>query len=336
MNTKNSKSILIASLSIIGAVGAAVACGSMTKKDSGVSAASNSGDGSETSTYTAPGVLTLGTTAVEYPANALPEGTKLKTGTADDPAEFAVVGDVGGGAASSSVSVVATGADGSDVGETSSPLTIAIHVPETTALTALATTVPKVYDNLCAVGKGRNGTLRVWRRSAMTTDTKLQGRFKFKTKWLGVYQMQFCGAMPLKDIASANTDGNDASAYVSGSPIASCKVTQADGYSSCEVFTGIDFGDNRLLDTYKSKCSEKSGTFSTAICADTAALGSCVSNKGKTQERASIYSAPTPAPADAALTAAKTVMKNACLDVTTNTWAEPGTLTATAMADQQN
>jgi len=336
MNTQNSKSILITSLSMLAAVGVAAACGSMSKKGGGVSAASASGDGSETSSYTAPGVLTLGTTAVEYPAGALGEGTKLKTSTADDPTEFGIVGDIGGSSASAAVSVVATGTDGSDVGETSSPLTLAIYVPETAELTSLATSVPKVYDNLCAVGKGRNGSLRVWRRSSMTTDTKIQGRFKFKTKWLGVYKMYFCGAMPLANVAVANDAGTDSSAYVDGAPIASCKVTQTDGYSTCEVYSGVAFGDNRLLDSYKAKCSEKSGTFSTAICSDSGSLGSCANNKGKTLERATIYAAPTPAPADSVVAAAKTVFKNACLEVAGNTWNEAGALTATPMADQQN
>ncbi|MBM4251534.1 MAG: hypothetical protein FJ146_06150 [Deltaproteobacteria bacterium] len=336
MNTHNPKSLLIASVSIFTAVSIAAACGSMSKKDGGVSAASNSGDGSETSSYTAPGVLTLGSTEVAYAAGALAEGTKLKTATADDPSEFGIVGDIGGSSASASVSVLATGADGTDVGETNSPLTLAIHVPETLDLTALATNVPKVYDNLCAVAKARNGTLRVWRRSSMTMDTKIVGRFKFKTKWLGVYKMYFCGAMPIANAALANDAGTDSSAYVDGAPIASCKVTQADGYSACEVYTGIAFGDNRLLDSYKAKCGEKSGTFSTAACSDSGTLGSCVNAKGKTMERATIYAAPTPAPADSVVAAAKTVFKNACLEVPTNIWNEAGALAATPMGEQQN
>ncbi|MEN9835382.1 MAG: hypothetical protein RL011_1575, partial [Pseudomonadota bacterium] len=62
----------------------------------------------------------------------------------------------------------------------------------------------------------------------------------------------------------------------------------------------------------------------------------CANNKGKTLERATIYAAPTPAPADSVVAAAKIVFKNACLEAAGNTWNEAGALTATPMADQQN
>ena len=311
-----------------------VACGQITKKSVSQSGAGSNSDPSQTTTYLTPGTLAVGTSRVDVPIGALPEGTLLKASNADDLAEFGLYDEVGGSKASSALLVSATATDGSATSEMASALTVALFIPQDAALTALASRIQRVQDNLCAMQKGKDGVLRLWRRSAMTVDAKLGSRFNFKSKWLGVFQFFYCGAMPIAGTVEVNSDGKTVTPSVAGRPIASCRYTESSGYSQCQAFVGLAFGDNQLLNGYRGKCAEASGTFGIDGCSDTGAMGTCVSGAATTKELAATHSGPALETDPIALAAAKSSYKSACLQISGNTWKEVGEYTATPLANQ--
>lgn len=311
-----------------------VACGHINKKAASPLSAGKSFDPSQTTTFRAPGILTVASSTVEVPIGALPEGTLLKASNADDPAGFSVVGDIGGSKASSALLVSATAPNGSAVSEAASVFTVSLFVPQSTGLTALATRIQRVQDNLCVIQKGNDDVLRLWRRGAMAVDPTLGDRFNFKSKWFGVFQLFYCGAMPVAGTVEVSSDGTTVTPSVAGRPIASCRYTESSGYKQCQSFVGLAFGDNQLLNGYSSKCADASGIFGIDVCSDTAAMGTCVSATATTKELAVVYSAPATAPDTNALDAAKSSYKSACLQIAGNAWKEVGEYSATPFASQ--
>jgi len=331
--SKNQTAITLLTATAV-AVTTLVACGQITKKSVSQSSAGSSSDPSQTTSFQSPGTLTIGSSTVDVPIGALPEGTLLKASNADDLAEYGLFDEVGGSKASSALSVSATATDGSATSETASALTVALFIPQDAELTALASRIQRVQDNLCALQKGKDGVLRLWRRSAMTVDAKLGGRFNFKSKWLGVFQFFYCGAMPIAGTVEVSNDGKTVTPSVAGRPIASCRYTESSGYTQCQSFVGLAFGDNQLLNGYRGKCAEASGTFGIGGCSDTGAMGTCVSGTATAKELAVIYSAPATVTDSIALAAAKSSYKSACLQVPGNTWKEVGEYSATSFANQ--
>ncbi len=144
----------------------------------------------------------LAGTEIDIPAGALPAGSKVNARQVNAPDEFSATEGVS--PASAALRVSAKGPDGQPIHELSQPMTIQLPLSATT----LALAVEKSESNLCALLSSSDGSLFVWRRSALAVAT---GKVTFDSKKLGVFQIVYCGQETLAGFADAQ-DGDIAGA----------------------------------------------------------------------------------------------------------------------------
>ncbi|MFK7873989.1 MAG: hypothetical protein AB8C84_12625 [Oligoflexales bacterium] len=127
-------------------------------------------------------------TEVNIPLGALPENASVSADLTDTPSDFVKTAADGStiSSASSSLNVAATNDSGENISTLTSPMTIAISYASPAASLNL---VDANDDNLCAFLKSEAG-LFVWRKSHITISN---GKAEFATRYLGTFQLTFCG-----------------------------------------------------------------------------------------------------------------------------------------------
>ena len=138
--------------------------------------------------------------SVAIAAGTVAAGTQVTVQKAAAPAEFAAAGST----ASSPVQVSATNADGTPASQVATPMTVNLAVSSSPSLTLAAAAVA---DNLCVLLKvSSNGSLYVWRRSALTYDANSH-LAKISTRFFGTFQVVYCGSDTLAGFADASLQG---------------------------------------------------------------------------------------------------------------------------------
>ena len=278
---------------------------------------------SQAETFTSPQTLALdvGGATVDVPAGAFPDGTKLAVTVGTQPAEFAAV--TGATGASVVLDVAATDAAGAVVPKATVPLTLALDVGEPAALTD----VEKTAENLCVFGRGADSVFRVWRNAVITATAN---SVSYKAIWLGIYELYYCGTMPVPGALEVNEAGDDAAKVkatetaAGGGLSSSCNLTSL--AAICEDFVGklvVGIASNQ------SSCETSKGTYAGTACPTANSVGVCVSNYGTQAEVGlTYYSSGGPTKYDAA------TQKTACEAKSESTWFEAGKYVPTSVEKQ--
>jgi hypothetical protein len=211
--------------------------------------------------------------SVTVPAGVIPIGGTLTVEAAAAPAEFAV-GDVA--TASTPIKLSATDASGNAITELSQAGTVALTVTPVAALV----TVEAVESNLCALGLSATASKLVWRRAALSEVAATTA--KFLTKFLGTFQLAYCGDVKLDGFTEMGIDGAPKTATPVASTLLAGKSCLVPDYKMCALYVGTD------VDADIGKCESELGGTVGEGCDTAGAVGVCVKKLGSVGEFAQI------------------------------------------------
>jgi hypothetical protein len=223
--------------------------------------------------------LSNGTVAT-IPAGVIPVGGSLTleiTTAAVDLSSLAIT------SASDPLKFSAKDADGIAINELTQAGTLAISISNGAALQD----VEKTQANLCALAVTPAGAKLIWRRPSFTEVTETTA--KFLTKYMGTFQLVYCGSTVLTGFSEVGIDGS-----ISTNP-ADTQTTSNDQSSltgischielnkMCTLIVGKDYDFDPL--TCVNVLQSVVGT----SCSAVNVIGICAIDKGTTKETAYVY-----------------------------------------------
>lgn len=234
-----------------------------------------------------PFSIALDTASAEIPGGALPDGAKMSMAAGTTPESFTTA-SAETASASKPVAFTAVAADGSTITVLQAPMTIALKIDDSMALTG----VDKTPDNLCAFAAAADGALLVWRRTAFTSYDEASKVAKLKSLWLGTFQLFYCGTTALAGFKEVDSTGSAAiAANIALHGVCDASTVTGSEGATCVAYSGKYWGEQ--AEALKKNCAEVKGTFTaTGACPELNRLGFCIYNSGTAGEQAaSMYAA---------------------------------------------
>lgn len=265
-----------------------------------------------TTSPTTAGNVAIASGDVEIPAGAVAEdGTVITMTETDEPDQFVQDPPLAVGSLAINIS---GDAPSGPVEELIQPVTVTLKIADPAPAAALMEAPAEVLENQCVLGVTPSGKLLVWRFNSLLDSDATASEIKFKSKWLGTFEIVFCGNVTLGAFAEVSQNGSSEIAPTLSS-FGACDYSALTDLStlSCRMYTGIAFKPVANLDSNKASCVSAGGTYvDGGSCPETSVVGSCIVSKDGDEEINIMYYSGT--------TVALSSIKTQCESNTGSVW----------------